>query len=273
MNKITKYIFAAAIILISSDSFAQKFYIKLNGGYNWGTSALNGNNTTYAGNIVKFERIKVPLGQGFSLNLAIGHMINKYLGIETSVNYLIGGTTSLKSVIPNSTNISKDYSSTMLSCIPSIIFTPGYDKINPYAKLGLIIGSGTYTIKSEDVSTIGGGSYTTTNNTLLYNGGLAIGFLSSFGCLYKIKKQFSLFGEISLINLSYSPTKSEVIERKTNGVNQLPNLSTSDKITEYYDSYSEDNSIPPDKNVAKKDLLRDYPFNSVGFNIGIQYHF
>ena len=53
-------------------------------------------------------------------------------------------------------------------------------KADKASKLGLIIGSGTYTIKSEDVSTIGGGSYTTTNNTLLYNGGLAIGFLSSF---------------------------------------------------------------------------------------------
>lgn len=156
----------------------------------------------------------------------------------------------------------------MFSFVPEIIFTPGNNKLNPYAKFGLIIGSGTYETKNDWVGSFGKG-----NMTKLYNGGFALGLNATLGTNYKIYKHVSLFVEINSTNLSYAPTKSEITEYKVDGIDNLSNLPNSVKFTEYVESYTMESKAPYDKNVAGKDLIKSYPFSSVGFNIGVQYHF
>lgn len=273
MKKIMKLIIAVAIVLISSNSFAQKFYVKLNGGYNFASASFTGSSSNQSGNTTTYERYQITLGKGFNFNGSIGYMLNKYLGAEVGANYLTGGETTKTD---KSTNSVRNFTNTssMLSLVTSIVFTPGFEKINPYAKFGLIVGLGSYTTKFENITTYPGPPYSITDNTTtLYNGGIAIGLVSNFGVDYKINDHFSVLGEISLNNLSYAPTKREVIESKENGKDVLASLSTRDKITEYSESYTEENNVSPDKDKPSKGLLQSLPFSSFGLNIGVKYSF
>lgn len=81
MKKIKKYIIAAAIVLISSNSFAQKFYVKLNGGYNFGTASFNERNYTPVNNNSSiYESVQVKLGKGVNWGGSFGYWFNKFIG-------------------------------------------------------------------------------------------------------------------------------------------------------------------------------------------------
>ncbi len=266
MKKITKYIIAVTIVLISSNSFAQKFYIKLNGGYNFVGAAATKTNSKTSGNVTDYEKSPFSLGKGISFGGAFGYMFNKFIGSELDVSYLVGGTSTMDRIGFYSYRFS--WTSTFISFVPTVIITPGFEKINPYAKLGIILGTGTYKYKEMT-----DGPTSNSNATLLFNGGLAIGINSCFGASYKINKHVSVLGELSVISLSYGATRSELIERIENGVDILPSISIRNKITEYSNSFTEDSRSIPDENLPRKGSIENEPFSSVGFNIGIQYHF
>ena len=72
-----KLIIAVAIVLISSNSFAQKFYVKLNGGYNFASASFTGSSSNQSGNTTTYERYQISLGKGFNFNGSIGYMLNR----------------------------------------------------------------------------------------------------------------------------------------------------------------------------------------------------
>ncbi|MCX6187418.1 MAG: outer membrane beta-barrel protein [Bacteroidetes bacterium] len=267
-NTITsKTIIALAITFFSFNSFAQNFYAKLNGGYSWATATMSTSSLNEVGSISSLDKVNFNFGKGINLGGAVGYMFNKNIGAELGINYLLGGNTefSLKSSFSND---AYTYSATLLSFIPSIVITPGFDKINPYAKFGLSIGSATFTVKDENIGT--SGSITnTTNITNVYSGGVALGLVSSLGATYKVADKISVFAEMCILTMKYSPTKSELTESKINGVDNLSNLNTRSKVTEYSDSYSIDNSVPTDNNTPRKSIAPNFPFSSIGVNVGI----
>lgn len=273
---IIKTIIALAITLLSINTFAQSFYAKLNGGYNWGiASNLGQRNSNQIGNTTSYEKVNLSFGKGINIVGAAGYMFNKNIGAELGINYLIGGTSETSSKSSNFNSSSNNiyyYSSTLLNFIPSIIISPGFEKINPYAKIGLSLGIATMTIKNESSSTTGN-STNSTYETALLNGGIAIGLVSALGTTYELNKNISLFGEINISTLSYSPTKGETTEYKENGVDRLFTLKTVDKVTEYTDSYSTDSSLQTDVNNPRKSTPISIPFSSLGINIGVKYSF
>lgn len=271
-----KTIIALAITLLSINAFAQSFYVKLNGGYNWGiASNVIASNSNQVGTVNSYEKVNLSFGKGINIGGAFGYMFNKNIGAELGINYLIGGTTetsSKSSSFNSSSNNTYNYSSTLLNFIPSIIITPGFEKINPYAKIGMSLGIATMSNKNENSST-SGSTTNTTNQTSIASGGLAIGLVSALGATYEINKNISVFGELNISTLSYSPTKSEITEYKQNGVDNLSTLKTRDKVTEYSDSYSTDSSSPTDVNNPRKSMSINIPFSSLGVNIGVKYSF
>ncbi|OYU94893.1 MAG: hypothetical protein CFE21_14535 [Bacteroidetes bacterium B1(2017)] len=276
-NLTTKTIMAIVLALFTFNSFAQKsVYVKLGGGYNFGTTAaLDGaSNDNTNGTVTSMERVKLAFGKGVNFGGTAGYMFNKYVGAELNISYLLGGTTQVKSseMSSSSSNLfTIDYSAKMLSFIPSIVITPGFEKINPYARFGMIMGIPTVTGKMESSYTFGGNS-STSNSTIKLNGGLAVGFQSAIGIDCKINDKFSVFGELTSTNLTYSPKKGEVIESKLDGVDNLANLTTRDKKIEFVDSYSEDSSVMPDPNTSQKSIKPSLPFSSLGLNIGVVFH-
>ena len=259
--------------------FAQGAYLNINSGYatSMSTQNLSGfENSTFEFYLnsysLKHEQIFFSFGKGLNFGADFGYMFNKNLGAEIGVSYLIGGNTiSTRTQPNNSTEIT--VSSKMLRINPSLVITSGFEKINPYAKFGLILGSG-YVILSSNQEISGFSGQQSNSESIKLSGGIAIGLTSGIGALYKINDKLSFFGELNMINLSYGPTKGIKTDFRIDGVDMLPSLPTRQKETEYLDSFTEtsSNSNPQDSEPSKK-LKQKLPFGSFGLNLGLRVNF
>jgi hypothetical protein len=255
--------------------FAQGAYLNINSGYatSMSTQNLSGfENYTFDSYSMKSEQINFSFGKGLNFGADFGYMFNKNLGAEIGVSYLIGGNTISTRTQPNYTS-EMTISSKMLRINPSLVITSGFEKINPYAKFGLILGSG-YVISSSNQESSGFSGQQSSYQSFKLSGGIAIGLTSGIGALYKINDKLSFFGELNMINLSYAPTKGIKTDFRIDGVDMLPSLTTRQKETEYLDSFTltSSNSNPPTSEPSKE-LKQKLPFGSFGLNLGLRVNF
>lgn len=266
------------ISLFSNTLFAQGAYVKINAGYgfiisssvaqNYSQTTTSSPPYTYTNTI---EAVNLSLGKGLNFGGAFGYMFNKNIGAELGISYLLGGTTKFSNESnfgATHTTYEQTVHSNMLRFIPSLVIASGFEGINPYAKFGLLIGTGSFFI--DDDSDIDGDIRVQKRK---YNGGFALGLNSALGAIYTINDNISIFGEIDLVNLSYSPTKGELTESTLNGVDQLPFTTTSVKEIEFVDSYTFDSANPPSESEPSKELKFKMPYGSVGLNFGLKINF
>jgi hypothetical protein len=207
-------------------------------------------------------------------------MFNEHIGAELGLSYLMGGKSYSKisetRIYPNYPseyyNQESTISSKMFRMIPTLVIEAGGEKINPYAKFGLVVGFGSVLCESNYNSYDEWDGLETTSQKIQLSGGSALGLTSSIGAMYNLSEKMSLFGELNMINMSYSPTKGELTEYKENGVDKLSSMSISEKEVEYADSYDRyyffnDSSKP--SQVLKQSL----PFGSFGINVGMRASF
>ena len=253
------------------------FYTNINVGYNKGTASINYlhsllltsvNTTETNATTTQYEGVALTLGDGLTFGANLGYMFNKNIGFELGANYLMGSNIKSNSTSYTGSISNRESSAKMLQIKPTLVFRAGYDKINPYAKIGLLIGSGKIT-SSENGKDASGN---TSEQTRELSGGTSIGFHASLGALYKISDKISLFGELNLTSLEYAPKKMVVTVFTQNGVDQLPTLTVNDKEIQFVDSFT-DNSLPSNPNEPDKILKVPFSFDSIGLNVGIQYHF
>jgi len=268
------------ISLFSIAAYSQ-FYINVGGGYNLGIanqSLLHNYEST--NNIVKIENVKTSLGKGANFGLNIGYMFNGNIGIDLQCTYLLGdeATGESKSTYTFYNTKYYDYEkisikSQMIRVNPSIIIASGFDKLDPYARFGVILGFGsvTYTNLNEEYE----------NNILenkviekwKYNGGMAFGLSSALGLMYHISDLISVYGELDLVSMSYAPTKGVMTEYTVNGADKLPDLTTDAKEIEFLDEITYDYDNPPSTAEPSKELKFYFPYSSIGLNIGVRFSF
>lgn len=275
-NKFFKFILVAfALGLCSDNLFAQGTYLQFNVGYGLGLGSQTISNSTSAnsgsGTTGTDEAVSLSFGKGVSAGGAIGYMFNNNLGAELGISYLFGGKTETKDVTVttsgNSTRINT-YSSKMVRINPSIVVAAGFDRINPYAKFGIIIGSGSILFESNENND---GDIDVTN--IKFSGGLALGISSAFGIKFNVKEKLTFFTELNTINLDYAPTKGELILATYNGVDLLPAMKTKDKQIEFVDTYNYSSSNPTPDSEPTKMLKEKMPFGSFGVNLGLILNF
>ncbi len=274
-----KTIFIICSIFFSLITNAQSdkgLYASINSGYNFGTgnpdyyqSAVLGivNTNQISSSTSTTEIIKLPLGKGINIGADFGYMINKNMGFEIGFNYLLGGKTTA-----NQTNYNGDYGNSevaakMIQIKPTIIFRAGFDKINPYAKIGLVIGSGKIT--NTQIEKNGTDIFIDSRE---FSGGTPIGFQAGLGLLCQLSQKLSLLGELNLVSLEYAPNKGILTESSKNGVDMLPTKTIKQKEIEFLDSFT-DTGAPENPNEPSKSPKLPFSFNSFGLNIGLQYHF
>lgn len=277
-NLKTIIILCAIFFALNANAQSEKgFYANLNAGYNKGTANINYghalllnsvNTTEINATTTQFEGVALTFGGGLNFGGNLGYMFNKNIGFELGANYLMG--TDIKS---NSTSYLGDFSNRessakMLQVRPTLVFRAGYDKINPYAKIGMLIGSGKIT-SSENGKDASGDTFEEVREL---SGGSPIGFHAGLGTLYKISEKISLFGELNLTSLEYAPKKMVLTVFTENGVDQLPTQTVSEKEIEFVDSFT-DNSLPSNPNEPNKFIKFPFSFSSFGLNVGIQYQF
>ena len=276
MKKI--YVMVLAICMIAGTLNAQKAYIRLGVGGGIGLKQYEGSmladetHTSTSDNLV----IKsMGLGDGFNANLAFGFMLSNYVGIELGVNEFIGLGNKIHS---SSTNSGYDYSSDsklsgmMLQIIPAIVITPGLEKVNPYARLGMSVGIlSSVVIKGNSTSTGGESLIATSNfedNVKLY-GGIALGFTAAGGIDFNLSEKLAFFGEFVFNGITYAPAKGKHTKYTVDGVDKLATMTTRDKEWTFEKKYDAAEVIP-EGSPAKQPKM-SVNFSNVELNIGIKF--
>jgi hypothetical protein len=268
MNLFKPLIVLVTVSLFTHNLSAQELYLNVNAGYAFGTGQMNLSTTNVNATSSTYEVVGYSLGKGVNTDISIGATFNKNIGAELGISYLIGGKTNASSVYLDRKE-DFNFAAKMLRFNPSIVIYKGYEKFKPYAKFGVIVGiGGSISSEYKTAYTAVGGH--TLLNKQKYNGGLASGFSSALGVIYGLNSKFSLFGELTMINLRYSPTKSKYTESTDNGVDRLSTFTVSQKEYEYVKSYTVNSAIPNPSQPSKA-LKFKYPFSSIGFNIGIRF--
>lgn len=274
--KTISFLFSILFALNANAQSDKGFYASINSGYNLGTGNVDYYQAMIVG-MVNFnetsatmsttEMIKANLGKGLNAGVNFGYMFNKNIGFELGGNYLFGGKikASTKSYTGDYSN--SEISTKMIQIKPTLVFRSGYDKLNPYAKVGLVIGTGKITNYRDQKSGI---DFST--QTLELDGGIPVGFHASIGTLYKLNEKLSLFGELNLVSLHYAPKKGHITEATENGVDQLPTMTVEQKEIEFIETFT-DTGAPSNPNEPSKNPLIDFSFSSFGLNIGLQYKF
>ncbi|MHB1278619.1 MAG: outer membrane beta-barrel protein [Bacteroidia bacterium] len=272
-NYFRLFMLAFAFSLSANTLFAQGGYVNFNVGYGLKMGSQNLEyfgfyNYSNTGNSTTSEQVFVSLGKGLNVGASFGYMFNKNIGAELGVSYLLGGKSTVKDSYPNGSRAEYTLSSNMLRIFPSLVIATGFEKINPYAKFGVVIGSGS--VKYEIVDYDGGD---VTKMKMKLNGGIAFGLSSGIGALFNLSEKMAFYGELNMVNLSYAPKKGEVTKFTFNGVNYTGDMTTREREVEFVDRYTYNPSNPPSDSQPSQELKQKLPYGSIGLNIGLRINF
>lgn len=279
LNQVTTKVVLGLVIILSQQISAQSdkgFYATVQSGYNFGTGQSNfgtafsfqtGNGIQTSANSASSEIPKINLGKGFNAQVAFGYMFTKSIGLELGVNYLLGGKEKTASSSYTGEFRSNDISANMIQIKPTVVIRAGYEKINPYAKIGLVAGFGKIEMEIEQYD-----GTNLFNSIIELDGGMALGFHSSLGSLYKINNRFSLFGELNLVSLTYSPEKGRITKFYANGEDVLASMSVQNTQFDFVDTLVE-TGVPPSSTQPSQTYKIPFSFSSFGLNVGLQYNF
>lgn len=280
MKKI--FVFAIAICLFAGNVNSQKIYLRLGLGGGVGLKQYEGfmwANETITSTTHDEEYKSLGFGGGLNVNLAGGFMLSDNIGIELGVNEFIGlNKTTKVSDTRAGFEESREVkvSGMMLQLVPAIVITPKLEKLNPYARLGMIIGIlPSFTEKISSTQTVTPVSKATLATTQIEykeknNGGIALGFTAAAGVDMNLSDNLSLFGELVYNGITYAPTKGKVKTWTVNGVDQIATAVTRDKEWTYEKKIDTDAAIPDGS--ADKREKQSFNFSNVLINIGIKLH-
>jgi len=279
MKKI--FLLILAISLLAGTAFAQKTYLRLGVGGGMGLKQFMGygwidedemetNDETYDNIIVK----SMGLGGGFNANLAFGFMVSDNVGIELGVNEAISLPKKTKYTYNGDSyddNYEVKISGMMLQIVPAIVLTPALEKVNPYARIGMIIGvlatgkeKYNYTYSGED-------EYKATHTadyTSKVSGGIALGYSVAGGVSFNLGEKLAFFAELVFNGLTWAPSKGKYTEVVVDGVDQLPDMTTKEKEWTFEKKYDMNEDIPdgsPDKEPKMSVNL-----SNAALNVGIK---
>jgi len=284
----------ASLLIFSSTLYAQQFYIDFNVGYafpmnsqigflqNSSISRSEDLNTKVVHQTYQSENIPLSLGKGITFSGAIGYSFNKHITIEMGGSYLLGFKTTGTSKYYSSTVLyngnleiekyetTQSYSSNMFRFIPAIVINSGFEKINPYARFGFIMGFGSIKENYEYESNIN----SPVSKIKEYNGGMGFGFTGGLGVAFQVTEKVFLFSEASITSFSYAPKKSEITKLWIGGKSRLADFSNSQKQTEYVkqlEVISGTNVSKPPSNNPSQAAKIWFPYNSFGLNFGVRF--
>jgi hypothetical protein len=278
MKKI--YLLILAISLVAGTTFAQKTYLRLGVGGGVGLKQFMGYDWVDETETETTDDIVVKsmgLGGGFNANLAFGFMLSDNIGLELGINEGISLPKKSKYTYTNdNSNATEEWkiSGMMLQVVPAIVITPALEKVNPYARIGMIIGvlptgkekfTGTYT-GNENLKATHTAEYTTK-----VSGGIALGYSVAGGVSFNLGEKLAFYGELVFNGLTWAPSKGKYTAYTEDGIDRLPSMTTKEKEWTFEKKFDAAEEIPdgsPDK----------MPKNSVnlsnaGINIGIKFRF
>lgn len=284
MKKIILSLATVALFATTANAqIKQGVYASVNFGYNMATN--NSSNLYYGDGSLDFanynevsgfgdtaEAAKLSLGKGLNFTGTFGYMFTKNIGTELGLGYVMGADNKANYSYNNATigfTASQEsiLKTNQFQIKPTLIFAAGYEKINPYAKLGMVMGMGKTTYNTDYRNSNGDTNVSETELT----GGMMIGLRASAGISYALGNKLSLFAELTSVSGNVKPKKGTITKAINNGVDVLPTYTYNDTNIEFVDTYTNNG---PETDAETHKLLRpSFNASTLGLNIGMTYNF
>lgn len=298
MKKVSLILCTVMALAASTNLSAQEFYIRGGGGYSLESGGTEFNNadpngltmiqqstdiTVNPDGSARVKSLNGTLGSGFKGNVTFGYMFNPYIGAELGFNYFSGDEKTIgKLNSPLMQSEAKAYLEG-LDIMPAIYLTPAFSKLNPYARIGLLIpAAGKLHIDSQAYAPNGGGEGVDVGVRARteVESRFSVGFAGALGVTYPIGPKLHIFGEVEFKNLSIKSKSAEIKEYETTAYTpsgnvlvpgqQLADLPTNETHFEFEDEYTEG---APNANEPRKIPTQYVNASGIGFNIGVRYSF
>jgi len=250
---------------------AQKFYIGISSGYAIGIANQRGDLANsyidYYADTYQFKNVPYSFGKGWNIGGTVGYSLNKNIAIETHTSYHQSANVYQEEVtltnlygIRDTHTEGKTIMSKFFRVIPSLVLQVKNEKINPYMKIGAVIGFGS--IHTEATSSfVSSVQVLELIYTKVVKGGIAFGGKGTLGVDYMISSKWSLYSEFYFMTLSYAPEYGDL--EASDGTKMNYN---------YDDSFSESEKFILLFDLPET-LKRSYNFNSCGLDLGVKFSF
>ena len=220
-----------------------------------------------SGNIEKVTTKTAGNATGLTFAVAAGYKFNKFLGAELGINYLAGFAVS-NTIDYGSVSMDTKKQCSMLSLVPAAVLTFPAGKVNPYARLGFKLGILNRVV--FDYHVLPGSNHSEIITTSVDYGGIAIGVQAAAGAEYRLNRLLSVFCEIQVDGISYSPKYGRYTKYSEDGVDKMGSRSVNQNHWDFVKSLDKNKTIPADK--PDEVAIQNFAFNNVGVVVGLQFH-
>jgi hypothetical protein len=261
-------LFSTIICICFSAVLSAQFTIGLKAGYNSPTNIVG-----YANGLTDVVKFVNPGPFGFTSlvlnnNIAKGFNADVYLSEKINDNFSFVGSAGYL-FTNNITSTSDLFGSKVTNTLKSKIakFGIGFGiqkEVNNVAVYNNLLAVGAGVLINYITEQKNGGA--DFMRELEVKNGIPIGFENNLGVSYKWYKNFSVFAELHLQQMTYTPQNAKVKKQMTAGKDDLPNLTRNQKemIFKKEPIGSFDVTQPQQLN------LIEYPMNTIGANLGIK---
>jgi opacity protein-like surface antigen len=309
----------------TQSSSRSKFYLKVTGGYffsvspgqfpNVGPYPPQDLHTEFSASGMDTISRKVltgSYGEGFRGGLSVGYNINKYFAVEGTFNYFHSKknlmTRQRATVAGSGKELGHVESHGYVNAIdfaPSLVVSPGFEKVNPYVRFGVIvplwgrlyIETDATQISSPTGIPVGTQVVTNISRKEEIKPNPTVGFQGAFGVSFTVSPRFDVFVETEYKNVPVRSKEKEITEyNETNTlingttgavIQPLPgrtinDLSVAEKNTEYQTTLDQNSNTPvnqqgtkviyKDNNKPSNDLKSYINIGGLGLNVGLKFH-
>jgi opacity protein-like surface antigen len=264
----------ATMLCTVISSTAQGLYAKVGGGYSFSAGQVSmGTKASYDAQRGETTTSTVggTLGKGVNTKLAVGYMLNKYLGFEVNASYLIGINTVVEQEVSGYTSTTATQASTF-ALAPAFRFAaPINDKLLLYSTIGILLPLASKKMTMEEATyDINTGIYSTIpfERITETTGYFRVGCATAIGASYYLNNRLGLFAELNINVSSFEAKKSKITKYFSNNEDFLPYLTVRDIETEYLKEYT-NNSSSSDRDKPKQQASVITPASSIGVMIGV----
>lgn len=221
----------------------------------------------------KTTNIYGTLGAGMNYELNATYMLKPNFGMELGFNYF-NGTRTLTSRVENGFGVYESFqNSNQFRLTPKLNLQHNGEKLGFYFKPGLVLPISNVSYLEETESGSGtiaqfGQTVSTKSETKYF---FAVGYSAAIGGSVKLTEKLSLFGELNGISLKTLTKSKTMTSYVYNGIEDIDNLKTVDKVTTYDDQI--DTIVNNDENASKKALSLKHNYSAIFLNVGLKFNF
>jgi len=269
------------LAVLSAASLAQGIYVRAGAGYGLpaatGLIGENYNIRQDIGNIYEssVEAVKGSYGAGANFNVALGYKFNENFIFELGFDYLAGRKyeTYYRNLYTDATGLPVRTEDNFTSFSrgfffnPSFVFSAGFGKQAPYARIGLIAGSPKINRHESSYDDSDG----LVESTMKWEdrGGLSIGFQTAIGVNWKITERLDIYTEATFVSMTYYAKEAEMTEYIVNGTDVLGQYPASYTRIDYVKKL--EYRPQPDPDSPSQQLINATPFSFISAQVGIRF--